>query len=66
MHHQPPHLEPELPGARVAPGQVPHYDLGDEPTWSWPPGLAQGPGGSLQRGFPRGQDMLGEFLALER
>eukprot|EP00975_Prorocentrum_lima_P069444 12926443-Prorocentrum_lima.AAC.1 len=31
VHHQPPH----------APGQEPRYDLGDEPTWSWPPGLAR-------------------------
>eukprot|EP00975_Prorocentrum_lima_P029375 6168860-Prorocentrum_lima.AAC.1 len=52
VHHQPPHHEPELPGARVVPGEVPHYELGEEPTWSWTPGLAQGSGGSLQWGFP--------------
>eukprot|EP00975_Prorocentrum_lima_P009758 2078382-Prorocentrum_lima.AAC.1 len=49
MHHQPPPpIGPELPGARVAPGQPLHCEPGvDPPLWAWPSGLGDGSGGSL-------------------
>eukprot|EP00975_Prorocentrum_lima_P019519 4109995-Prorocentrum_lima.AAC.1 len=55
VYHPQPLQEPELPGARVPPGLVPHCEPGVDPSlWAWPPSLADGPGGSLQWGFPGG------------